>query len=140
MWNVIVCDHNKAEQEKLTAYVQNCCKDAGVSVQIQGCADWTELAQKIKKAEPDMVIVAQNGVEGLDIITSARLLSGKIVWFSDLDFGVQAYRLCVAYFSKKPITRPKVERALARCMEVRLEVENSRFGAYREEEVHGRDF
>lgn len=42
----------------------------------------------------------------------------KIIWFSDLDFGVQAYRLCVPFFCKKPVTRYKMEQALTRFMEL----------------------
>ena len=46
-----------------------------------GCSDWPELEGMAKRALPDAVIVAQDGVEGLDTITSARLLSRKIIWF-----------------------------------------------------------
>ena len=84
---------------------------------VTGCAGWPELDGMAKQALPDAVIVAQSGVEGLNTITSARLLSRKIIWFSDLDFGVQAYRLCVPFFCQKPVTRYKMEQALSRFME-----------------------
>ncbi len=100
MWNVIVCDHNKAEQEKLTAYVQNCCKDAGVSVQIQGCADWTELAQKIKKAEPDMVIVPRMAWKGWISLPVQGFFpgrsSGSQIWISGC-----RHTACVSLISVK---------------------------------------
>ena len=117
MRHVIVCDGNTTEQQQLMTYVQQSCTAKGWDVQTEGCADWPELVQKIKRLEPDIVLIAQDGVEGLDTITSAALLSGKIIWFSDLDFGVQAYRLCVSYFCQKPITYQKMDRALNQCLE-----------------------
>ena len=89
-----------------------------MEARVTGCADWPELDCMVKRALPDAVIVAQDSVEGLNTITSARLLSRKIIWFSDLDFGVQAYRLCVPFFCKKPVTRYKMEQALTRFMEL----------------------
>ena len=89
-----------------------------MEAEVTGCADWPELDGMTRRGLPDAVIVAQDSVEGLNTITSARLLSRKIIWFSDLDFGVQAYRLCVPFFCQKPVTRYKMEQALTRFMEV----------------------
>lgn len=117
MWSMIVCDGDGAEREQLMGLARRCLEEKEVEAQVTGCADWPELDGMVKLALPDMVIVAQDGVEGLNTITSARLLSRKIIWFSDLDFGVQAYRLCVPFFCKKPVSRGKMEQALTRLME-----------------------
>lgn len=118
MWNMIVCDGDGAEREQLMGLARQCLQEKEMEAEVTGCADWPELEGMAKRALPDAVIVAQDGVEGLDTITSARLLSRKIIWFSDLDFGVQAYRLCVPFFCKKPVTPGKMEQALSRFMEV----------------------
>lgn len=118
MWNVIVCDGDEAECGLLMGFVGQYFEEKGKDVQITGCMDWPELESMVKQSLPDVVIVAQNGVDGLNTITSARLLSRKIIWFSDLDFGVQAYRLCVPYFSQKPVSYKKMEQALTRFLEV----------------------
>lgn len=112
MWNVIVCDDDQTEREQILSYIRCFCDENGETVQIKGCGEWQELAELVRLEEPSHVVVAQNGVKGLDTVTSARLLSGRILWFSDLDFGVQAYRLCVAYFCQKPVTGQKIGRAL----------------------------
>lgn len=117
MWSMIVCDADEAEREQLIELARRCLEEQEVETEVVGCADWPELEGMTRRALPDAVIVAQSGVEGLNTITSARLLSRKIIWFSDLDFGVQAYRLCVPFFSQKPVTRGKMEQALARLME-----------------------
>ena len=113
MLNVIVCDSDEAERRAVMDLVRRAGTQSGVPVSAEGCADWEGLAGRVLLKEPDVVVVAQDGVEGLDTVTSAGALCGRIVWFSDLDFGVQAYRLCVPYFCKKPVTYGKVERALA---------------------------
>lgn len=63
-----------------------------------------------------MIIIAQDGVEGLNTLTNIHLPPGKFIWFSDLDFGLQAYRLCVSWFGSKPVTYPKMAQALTRCI------------------------
>lgn len=117
MWSMIVCDGDEAEREQLMDLARQCLEEKEVEAEVTGCADWPELDGMVKRAMPDAVIVAQDSVEGLNTITSARLLSRKIIWFSDLDFGVQAYRLCVPFFCKKPVSRGKMNEALARLME-----------------------
>lgn len=102
MWNVIICDGDEPEREQLMGFVRQYFEEKKKEAQVTGCMDWPELEGMVKQSLPDVVIVAQNSVDGLNTITSARLLSRKIIWFSDLDFGVQAYRLCVPYFSTKP--------------------------------------
>ncbi|MEE0418870.1 MAG: hypothetical protein UDG86_02350 [Lachnospiraceae bacterium] len=117
MWHVTVCDCDEREREQLINYVLLCYSQKGLEIQAEGCADWLGLAEKLRQQKQDIVIVAQDGVEGMNTITSARPLSVKLIWFSDLDFGVQAYRLCVNYFGRKPVSYQKMKRALDRCME-----------------------
>lgn len=117
MWSMIVCDGNAAERERLMDLARRCLAGRAVEAKVTACADWPELDAAVKRALPDAVLVAQDGVEGLNTITSAKLLSRKLIWFSDLDFGVQAYRLCVPFFCQKPVSRRKMEQALSRLME-----------------------
>ena len=112
MWKMMVCDGNAAEREQLIDLAWQCLQ--GKEVRVTGCADWPELDGMVKQALPDAVIVAQDGVEGLNTVTSARSLSRRILWFSDMDFREQAYRLCVPFFCQKPVSRQKMEQAISR--------------------------
>lgn len=109
---VIICDRDIVESRMIEKSVLDYYKDRTVPVLIRCCTDWQELSSQIKEKPADIIIVAQEGVAGLDIITGLKLPSSKRIWFSDLDFGVQAYRLGVPYFNKKPITYEKVAHAL----------------------------
>lgn len=117
MWNITVCSGNAAEREQLLGYIRRFCEERDMELYAQGAADWPELFEQLKEAEPDIIIVAQDGVDGLNTITGIHLPPGKFIWFSDLDFAVQAYRLCVSWFGKKPVTYQLMEQALLRCME-----------------------
>ena len=112
MWKVIVCDGDAAEREQLIDLARQCLQ--GREAQVTCCADWPELDGMVKQALPDAVIVARDGVEGLNTITSARSLSRRILWLSDMDFREQAYRLCVPFFCRKPVSRQKMEQAMSR--------------------------
>ena len=67
MWKMIVCDGNAAEREQLIDLAWQCLQ--GREAQVTGCADWPELDCMVRQALPDAVIVAQDGVEGLNTIT-----------------------------------------------------------------------
>lgn len=81
MWNVIICDGDEPEREQLMGFVRQYFEEKKKEAQVTGCMDWPELEGMVKQSLPDVVIVAQNSVDGLNTITSARLLSRKIIWF-----------------------------------------------------------
>lgn len=112
MWSVLVCDSDEAERNEILTYIRRFGAEKNQEVMATGCADWPELYERLGQAEPDVILVAQNGVKGLDILTNIHLPPSQFIWFSDLDFSLQAYRLCIKSFSKKPVTYQKVERAL----------------------------
>lgn len=117
MWNVVVCDGDRAEREQILDYVRNFSGENNKEIEVIGCADWPELYEKLEQAEPDIIIIAQDGVEGLNTITNIHLPPRRFIWFSDLDFGLQAYRLCLSWFGSKPVTYRKMAQALTRCLE-----------------------
>lgn len=118
MWSAVVCDGNEEEREQILEYIQHFSIEEKQEVTAQWAADWPELFEKLEQAEPDVIIIAQDGVEGLDTLTSIHLPPSRFIWFSDLDFSLQAYRLCVSWFGKKPVTYQKIALALKRCIMV----------------------
>ena len=113
MWKMIVCDGNAAEREQLIDLARQCLQ--GKEVQVTGCTDWLELDGMVKQALPDAVIVAQDGVEGLNTVTSARNLARRILWFSDMDFRVH---VCPVLLPEAGIP-PKDGAAISRLIDTR---------------------
>ena len=109
---LIICDHDIVETLVIEKSVIDYCKGRNVQVLIRCCTNWQELTCLLKEKPANPVIVAKAGVAGLDIITGLKVSLGRLIWFSDLDFGVQAYQLGIPYFNMKPITHEKVYHAL----------------------------
>ena len=55
MWSVVVCDDNITERERIIEYVKVFSDDKGQEIAVQGAADWPELFEKLKQAEPDVL-------------------------------------------------------------------------------------
>ena len=108
----IICDPDVKTNYLIERCVRNYYRNKDIDVQIRSCGDWQELCSEIRRREADVIIIAQSGVKGLDIITGLNVPAGKIIWFSDLDFAVQAYRLNVSYFNLLPVTQEKISHAL----------------------------
>lgn len=109
---IILCDDNLSERTLMIDYILKWASAKCLEMQIKTCKDWVELAAALEGKDWDMVIVALDGVRGLDTAASAQPLSRQLIWISDLDFGVQAYRMCVSYFFMKPVSCQKMQRAL----------------------------
>lgn len=107
---MIICNPDKEECALIERYVRDYCRDKGV--QIRSCGEWQELYECIRQKEADVIIISVKGVAGLDIITGLKIQTGKLIWFSDLDFAIQAYRMNIPYFNLLPVTQEKISHAL----------------------------
>lgn len=63
---------------------------------------------------PTNVVIAFSGVAGLNSAEHLRSLcpTCRIIWCSDLDFSVHAFRLRVDYFLLKPVSEEAVQQSL----------------------------
>ncbi len=116
MWSIVVCAGDEMEREQIIGYVRSFSRENNKTVEVEGCASWPKLYEKLEQTEPDIIIIAQDGVEGLNTITNIHLPPRRFIWFSDLDFSLQAYRLCLPWFGSKPVTYSKIVQALTRCL------------------------
>ncbi|MFR2847807.1 MAG: hypothetical protein ACLTC4_12050 [Hungatella hathewayi] len=82
VWRIVVCDGDEAEREQILEYARRYGKERQQPVRADGCADWQGLIGQLKEGEPDVVIVAQSGVAGMDIITSAHPPQNRLSWIA----------------------------------------------------------
>lgn len=61
------------------------------------------------------VIVALSGVRGLNVVEHLRSLNPdcRLIWCSDLDFSLHAYRVWTDYFILYPVTEEEMKRGLS---------------------------
>ncbi len=67
------------------------------------------------KNTPTCTVIALPGVEGLNAVEHLRMLfpEMRIIWCSDLDFSLHAFRLRVDYFLLEPITEEAFQQGLS---------------------------
>ena len=90
MIRIMICDDQQQERKQLIRDVQQWCEKRTQPALIEFCENWPDLAEKIKSCKPDILIIANNGVAGLDLVTNALALMHKILWFL---IWISAFRL-----------------------------------------------
>ena len=118
MVKVLVCDNDDNERVGLMNNILYYYQKIGAEVQLDDCSGREELLKELKRENRDIVVVAINGVEGMETaIGAGYVLPKNIVWISDLDFAVQSYRMGVTYFLQKPLRAEQLYQALEQCAE-----------------------
>lgn len=103
--------------EKRSAYVDQIarfCHEKGLFPQVEACAHQEQFFEHVQKAAPTNAVVALSGVAGLNAAEHLRSLCPAcgIIWCSDLDFSLQAFRLRVEYFILEPVTAERFQQGL----------------------------
>ncbi len=78
---------------------------------------WDDFEVSLVEWNPDLAIVLADGAAGMEgvYLVRARRPELPVIWFSDdQDFGMQSHRLECVYFSAKPITSEKMQKAVRR--------------------------
>lgn len=90
--------------------------------------DYEQFHVQLIDWDPDLVIVKKDGaagMEGVYLVNTQRPLI-PILWFSDdKDFSMQSHRLDCVYFSVKPATPEKLDRAIRRCKLLGMQIGNA---------------
>ena len=77
--------------------------------------DQEQFFGRIRKTVPAVVFLALPGVSGLNAAEHLRSLYPKcgIIWCSDLDFSLHAFRMRIEYFFMKPVEEQKIKEGLS---------------------------
>ena len=91
------------------------CAERGLFPRIEQYSDQEHFFAAMQKAVPTNAVIALPGVAGLNAAEHLRALypNCRVIWCSDLDFSLHAFRLRVDYFLLEPATEEDIRRALA---------------------------
>lgn len=91
---------------QISEWTKRFCAQHGLFPTVELYEDSKAFYNAVKKEEPSGVIIAQSGVAGLNASEHLRSLCPYcgLIWCSDLDFSLHAYRLRANYFIKAPPT------------------------------------
>ena len=90
------------------------CQTKGLFPQIEGCSNQEQFFENVQKTAPTNAVIALPGVAGLNAVEHLRSVcpACAIIWCSDLDFSLQAFRLRVEYFILEPVSAESFQQGL----------------------------
>lgn len=128
MYRVAVLSRSRDQREQL-------CRLLGKHLARMGCFPRLDAPEELESfyftmraSPPDGVVLAMDGVAGLNAAEQLRRLCPHcaLIWSSDLDFSLQAYRLRADYFVQGELTEESLSEGLCRWMERSKQQEKGR--------------
>lgn len=115
MYHIVILADNHNLGLQLAEWTKHFCTEQDLYPVVKLFTDTELFFKAIKKTKSDVVIVALYGVAGLNATEHLRSLCPDcgLIWCSDLDFSLQAYRLRAGYFFKAPPTNAELCEGLS---------------------------
>lgn len=123
MYRIAVVADEESVGRNYETQITRFCTERGVFPQIELHTSQELFFERIQTVKPTSVVLALSGVAGLNAAEHLRSLCPNcgVIWCSDLDFSLQAFRLRVDYFLMEPITIERLREGLSVWFEHRRE-------------------
>lgn len=118
MYRIAVLTSSETQEAFYIEQLSRFCFERGLFPKMN-CYRGQELFFDVaRKNTPTCTVIALPGVEGLNAVEHLRTLfpETRIIWCSDLDFSLHAFRLRVDYFLLEPITEEAFQQGLSTCL------------------------
>lgn len=114
MYCIAILTDQEQEGQKSAEYIRNYCTEKHVFPLIEIYQNQEQFFAQTLKTVPTVVFLALPGVSGLNAAEHLRSLYPKcgIIWCSDLDFSLHAFRLRVEYFFREPLNEKMFEEGM----------------------------
>ena len=123
MYRIAVVADEESVGRNYETQITRFCTERGVFPQIELHTNQELFFERIQTVKPTSVVLALSEVAGLNAAEHLRSLCPNcgVIWCSDLDFSLQAFRLRVDYFLMEPITIERLREGLSVWFEHRRE-------------------
>lgn len=123
MYRIAVVADEESVGRNYETQITRFCTERGVFPQIELHTNQELFFERIQTVKPTSVVLALSGVAGLNAAEHLRSLCPNcgVIWCSNLDFSLQAFRLRVDYFLMEPITIERLREGLSVWFEHRRE-------------------
>lgn len=114
MYRIAVLSDREAAEARYVRPIAVFCEERRLFPRLTLHRSREAFFQALKSLEPTNVVVALSGVEGLNAAEQLRGLRPDcgLIWCSELDFSIQAFRLRADYFLLEPVTPEALRRGL----------------------------
>ena len=115
MYCIAILTDQEQEGQDSAEYIRKYCTEKNVFPLIETYQDQEQFFERIQKTVPAVVFLALPGVSGLNAAEHLRSQYPKcgIIWCSDLDFSLHAFRMRIEYFFMKPVEEQKIKEGLS---------------------------
>lgn len=107
------------------------CAEKGIFPQFFLYQNQEQFFDRFEETAPTSAVISLPGVEGLNVIEHLYSLRRdcKVIWCSDLDFALHAFRLRVTYFILEPSTEELFQQGLTALFEKTMRLTASKEAA-----------
>ncbi len=115
MYCIAVLTVNEKEGQDYAKYIIDYCTERSIFPLVELYQNQESFFEQIQKTVPAVVLLALPGVSGLNAAEHLRSLYPRcgVIWCSDLDFSLHAFRLRVEYFFMEPVDEQKIREGLS---------------------------
>ena len=124
MHRIAVLTEQETRGAQMEEQIARFCKDKGRFPRIEPYRNQESFFNAVLTAAFSHAVIALPGVAGLNAVEHLRALcpACRIIWCSDLDFSLHAFRLRVDYFLLEPVTEEGFRRGLLVWLEGRTSI------------------
>ena len=114
MYHIAVLTDRAKAGKNYVQQILRFCMEKDIFPQIELYEDEEQFFSGIQTNMPTSVLLALQGVAGLNAVEHLRSLWPEcgVIWCSDLDFSLHAFRLRVEYFLLEPVSNEKLREGL----------------------------
>ena len=114
MYRIAVLTDLKHEGEYYAKVINDYCINQKLFPLLETYQNQEVFFKEIQSNVPDIVLLVLPGVDGLNAAEHLHSLFPEcgIIWCSDLDFSLHAFRLRVEYFFMEPVNELKIQEGL----------------------------
>ena len=124
VYRIAILTKSEAQGEFLMEQLSRFCDERGLFPDLEQYRDQEWFFEAARKMPLTNAVIALPGVDGLNAVEHLRALCPRtrIIWCSDLDFSLHAFRLRVDYFLLEPVTEEGFRRGLLVWLESRTSI------------------
>ncbi len=121
MYRIAVLSESSDTGQRLVGWTNAFCEENGLFPIIEQYNNSEDFFTQIKDTCPSSVILALPGVLGLNAAEHLRSLAPDcgLIWCSDLDFSLHAYKLRAEYFMLQPVSEETMREGLSAWLKIR---------------------
>ena len=114
MYRIAVLTEQETRGAQMEEQIARFCKEKGHFPRIEPYRNQESFFGAVLTAAFSHAVIALPGVAGLNAVEHLRALcpACRIIWCSDLDFSLHAFRLRVDYFLLEPVTEEGFRQGL----------------------------